>query len=157
MQQCAMGFPNFHIEMLFKSLFRVLCLFQITIGMSVWAESLTTKLSLFTLTDCRLCTWLSYYCPKSEDPICPTRPSITSLSATMRHVPGNCLIYLSCNRRNGKLIASDSHRYWWRNLLLIHNLFDSDSLCANWSWSVACEMQFFTLFTLGFVLYAKWV
>uniref|UniRef100_A0A1A9ZAU2 Nose resistant-to-fluoxetine protein N-terminal domain-containing protein n=1 Tax=Glossina pallidipes TaxID=7398 RepID=A0A1A9ZAU2_GLOPL len=35
--------------------------------------------------------------------------------------------------------------YWWRNLLFIQNLFEYNDICINWSWSLACEMQFFLL------------
>ncbi|XP_076395993.1 nose resistant to fluoxetine protein 6-like [Megachile rotundata] len=33
-------------------------------------------------------------------------------------------------------------KYWWRNILYIHNLFEWDSLCMTWTWQLACEMQF---------------
>ncbi|XP_017840105.1 nose resistant to fluoxetine protein 6 [Drosophila busckii] len=46
-------------------------------------------------------------------------------------------------------------RHWWRNLLFIQNLFDHRDMCANWSWSLACEMQFFILAHLLLFLYAK--
>jgi hypothetical protein len=47
------------------------------------------------------------------------------------------------------------HRYWWRNALYINNLFSHDELCMNWTWSMACEMQFFAVFTLILFIYAK--
>ncbi|XP_060662118.1 nose resistant to fluoxetine protein 6-like isoform X2 [Drosophila nasuta] len=34
---------------------------------------------------------------------------------------------------------------WWKNALLIQDLFNTDYLCANWTWSLACEMQFHML------------
>lgn len=48
-----------------------------------------------------------------------------------------------------------TYRYWWRNILYIHNLFDHDELCMNWTWSMACEMQFFVMFTIILFFYAK--
>ncbi|XP_002007074.2 nose resistant to fluoxetine protein 6 [Drosophila mojavensis] len=45
--------------------------------------------------------------------------------------------------------------HWWRNLLFIQNLFDHRDMCANWSWSLACEMQFFILANVLLFLYAK--
>ncbi|KAH8300672.1 hypothetical protein KR018_006211 [Drosophila ironensis] len=46
-------------------------------------------------------------------------------------------------------------QHWWRNLLFIQNLFDHRELCANWSWSLACDMQFFLLANLVLFVYAK--
>lgn len=46
-------------------------------------------------------------------------------------------------------------KYWWRNLLYIQNMFSQYDLCINWSWSLACEMQFFILFTVLLFFYAK--
>ncbi|XP_034659704.1 nose resistant to fluoxetine protein 6 [Drosophila subobscura] len=46
-------------------------------------------------------------------------------------------------------------RHWWRNLLFIQNLFDHRDMCANWSWSLACEMQFFVLANALLFLYVK--
>ncbi|GAB0090978.1 uncharacterized protein DMENIID0001_057660 [Sergentomyia squamirostris] len=46
-------------------------------------------------------------------------------------------------------------RYWWRNVLYIHNFFDKDELCMNWGWSIACEMQYFIIFTMVLFIYAK--
>lgn len=46
-------------------------------------------------------------------------------------------------------------KYWWRNLFYIQNLFDVKDLCLNWTWSMACEMQFYILFTALLFLYAK--
>ncbi|XP_059609622.1 nose resistant to fluoxetine protein 6-like [Phlebotomus argentipes] len=46
-------------------------------------------------------------------------------------------------------------RYWWRNVLYIHNFFDKDELCMNWGWSIACEMQFSVIFTILLFIYAK--
>ncbi|XP_037717155.1 nose resistant to fluoxetine protein 6 [Drosophila subpulchrella] len=46
-------------------------------------------------------------------------------------------------------------QYWWRNLLFIQNLFDHREMCANWSWSLACDMQFFLLANIVLFIYAK--
>ncbi|XP_068148885.1 nose resistant to fluoxetine protein 6 [Drosophila tropicalis] len=46
-------------------------------------------------------------------------------------------------------------RHWWRNLFFVQNLFDHRDMCANWSWSLACEMQFFILANGLLFLYVK--
>ncbi|KAL7737376.1 hypothetical protein ACLKA6_012986 [Drosophila palustris] len=46
-------------------------------------------------------------------------------------------------------------QHWWRNLLFIQNLFDHREMCLNWSWSLACDMQFFVLANAILFLYAK--
>ncbi|XP_034111657.1 nose resistant to fluoxetine protein 6 [Drosophila albomicans] len=46
-------------------------------------------------------------------------------------------------------------KHWWRNLFFIQNLFDHRDMCANWSWSLACEMQFFILANALLFLYVK--
>lgn len=46
-------------------------------------------------------------------------------------------------------------QHWWRNLLYIQNLFDFNELCVIWSWSLACEFQFFVIITALLFLYAK--
>lgn len=46
-------------------------------------------------------------------------------------------------------------RYWWRNIFYIHNLYNHDELCMNWTWSMACEMQFFIMFTVILFIFAK--
>lgn len=46
-------------------------------------------------------------------------------------------------------------RYWWRNLLYIHNLYPKEEICINWSWSLGCDMQFFALATVVLFIYAK--
>lgn len=56
-----------------------------------------------------------------------------------------------------KVFIISQHRYWWRNLFYINNLFEHDDLCMNWTWSMACEMQFFLVFTIILFIYAKWV
>lgn len=59
------------------------------------------------------------------------------------------------NRKPDFLFCFFIHRYWWRNALYINNLFSRDDLCMNWTWSMACEMQFFLIFTLILFVYAK--
>ncbi|XP_037032707.1 nose resistant to fluoxetine protein 6-like isoform X2 [Bradysia coprophila] len=46
--------------------------------------------------------------------------------------------------------------HWWRNLLYIQNLYPVKEFCLNWTWSLACEMQFFIIFTFMLFLYAKY-
>ncbi|XP_053674198.1 nose resistant to fluoxetine protein 6-like [Anopheles nili] len=46
-------------------------------------------------------------------------------------------------------------RYWWRNLLYIQNLYPVDDLCLSWTWSLACEMQYYMLFTVLLFVYSK--
>ncbi|XP_016972375.1 nose resistant to fluoxetine protein 6 [Drosophila rhopaloa] len=46
-------------------------------------------------------------------------------------------------------------QHWWRNLLFIQNLFDHREMCANWSWSLACDMQFFLLANIVLFIYAR--
>ncbi|XP_077275007.1 nose resistant to fluoxetine protein 6-like [Temnothorax americanus] len=36
-------------------------------------------------------------------------------------------------------------KYWWRNLLYIHNFFGWDAMCMNWSWYLSNDMQFYVL------------
>uniref|UniRef100_A0AAG5D623 Nose resistant-to-fluoxetine protein N-terminal domain-containing protein n=1 Tax=Anopheles atroparvus TaxID=41427 RepID=A0AAG5D623_ANOAO len=46
-------------------------------------------------------------------------------------------------------------RYWWRNLFYIQNLYSVDDFCLSWTWSLACEMQYYMLFTVLLFVYAK--
>ncbi|XP_039956789.1 nose resistant to fluoxetine protein 6-like [Bactrocera tryoni] len=46
-------------------------------------------------------------------------------------------------------------QYWWRNLIFIQNLFDHNDMCLNWTWSLACEMQYYVLATILLFTYAK--
>lgn len=46
-------------------------------------------------------------------------------------------------------------KYWWRNLFYVQNLFAFEDVCLIWSWSLACEMQFFIIFTVLLFVYAK--
>ncbi|XP_075168239.1 nose resistant to fluoxetine protein 6-like [Haematobia irritans] len=45
--------------------------------------------------------------------------------------------------------------YWWRNLFFIQNLFDHKDMCVNWTWSLACEMQYFLIATILLFAYTK--
>uniref|UniRef100_A0A182R0D9 Nose resistant-to-fluoxetine protein N-terminal domain-containing protein n=1 Tax=Anopheles farauti TaxID=69004 RepID=A0A182R0D9_9DIPT len=46
-------------------------------------------------------------------------------------------------------------RYWWRNLFYIQNLYPVDDFCLSWTWSLACEMQYYMLFTVLLFVYSK--
>ncbi|XP_067634108.1 nose resistant to fluoxetine protein 6-like [Eurosta solidaginis] len=46
-------------------------------------------------------------------------------------------------------------KYWWRNLLFIQNYWDHNEMCLNWTWSLACEMQYYVLATILLFTYAK--
>ncbi|XP_060657604.1 nose resistant to fluoxetine protein 6 [Drosophila nasuta] len=46
-------------------------------------------------------------------------------------------------------------QHWWRNVFFIQNLFEHQEMCLNWSWSLACDMQFFLLANGVLFLYAK--
>ncbi|KAL7051333.1 hypothetical protein ACKWTF_004432 [Chironomus riparius] len=46
-------------------------------------------------------------------------------------------------------------QFWWRNIFYVHNLYSHDELCMNWTWSMACEMQFFIMFTIILFVFAK--
>ncbi|XP_034948284.1 nose resistant to fluoxetine protein 6-like [Chelonus insularis] len=48
---------------------------------------------------------------------------------------------------NSIFISYDSpdncSKYWWRNLLYIHNFFGLKSMCMSWSWYLSNDMQFY--------------
>ncbi|KAH8371386.1 hypothetical protein KR093_007149 [Drosophila rubida] len=46
-------------------------------------------------------------------------------------------------------------QHWWRNIFFIQNLFEHHEMCVNWSWSLACDMQYFVLANAVLFLYAK--
>ncbi|XP_055312462.1 O-acyltransferase like protein-like [Sitodiplosis mosellana] len=46
--------------------------------------------------------------------------------------------------------------FWWRNLLYIQNFFSLEKMGVNWSWYLACEMQFTILSTALLFIYAKY-
>lgn len=75
-------------------------------------------------------------------------------SRTYRHQLPKVFIMHS-HRRGVYKTFSQPRRFWWRNLLYINNLFSHDELCMNWTWSMACEMQFFLAFTFILFIYAK--
>lgn len=47
------------------------------------------------------------------------------------------------------------YSYWWRNLLFIQNLYTGQEICLNWSWTIACEMQFYVFATILYIIYCK--
>ena len=38
-------------------------------------------------------------------------------------------------------IEGNCKKYWWRNVLLISNLFSSKEICMTWSWYAAVDFQ----------------
>lgn len=46
-------------------------------------------------------------------------------------------------------------RNWWRNVLYIQNFYNVEEICLNWTWSLACEMQFFLAFTTLLFVYVR--
>ncbi|XP_018355372.1 PREDICTED: nose resistant to fluoxetine protein 6-like [Trachymyrmex septentrionalis] len=36
-------------------------------------------------------------------------------------------------------------KYWWRNVLYIHNLFGVNTMCLTWSWYLSNDMQFYII------------
>ncbi|EGI62963.1 Nose resistant to fluoxetine protein 6 [Acromyrmex echinatior] len=36
-------------------------------------------------------------------------------------------------------------KYWWRNVLYIHNLFGYKTMCLSWSWYLSNDMQFYII------------
>ncbi|XP_061401258.1 uncharacterized protein LOC133337009 [Musca vetustissima] len=64
----------------------------------------------------------------------------------------------------GKVSVYDIHdkfdencaNYWWRNIFFIQNLFEHRDMCVNWTWSLACEMQYFLLATALLFIYTKY-
>ncbi|XP_039313485.1 uncharacterized protein LOC113003453 [Solenopsis invicta] len=43
-------------------------------------------------------------------------------------------------------------KYWWRNLLYIHNLFGFNAMCMNWSWYLSVDMQCYTINLMVLIL-----
>ncbi|XP_039313161.1 nose resistant to fluoxetine protein 6 [Solenopsis invicta] len=43
-------------------------------------------------------------------------------------------------------------KYWWRNLLYIHNLFGLDAMCMSWSWYLSVDMQCYTISLMILIL-----
>lgn len=52
-------------------------------------------------------------------------------------------------------IEGNCRKYWWRNLLLIQNLFPMSELCMTWSWFVAADFQLFMLSTILLAISVK--
>lgn len=44
---------------------------------------------------------------------------------------------------------------WWRNVLYVQNFFQVTEMCLNWTWSLACEMQFFLLVSALLFVYVR--
>ncbi|KAI4474738.1 hypothetical protein M0804_014695 [Polistes exclamans] len=47
-------------------------------------------------------------------------------------------------------------KYWWRNILYIHNLFSLQDMCMSWSWYLANDMQYFVIVNLLLFLSSKY-
>ncbi|XP_050321013.1 O-acyltransferase like protein-like [Bactrocera neohumeralis] len=45
--------------------------------------------------------------------------------------------------------------YWWRSVLFIQNLFNHEDMCVFWSWSSACDMQFYIFSIILLFIYTK--
>uniref|UniRef100_A0A1A9WWG8 Acyltransferase 3 domain-containing protein n=1 Tax=Glossina brevipalpis TaxID=37001 RepID=A0A1A9WWG8_9MUSC len=55
----------------------------------------------------------------------------------------------------GKHNAIYCKKNWWYNLLYIQNLLDMNNICCSWTWYLACEMQYFVVFTGLLFIYVK--
>ncbi|XP_067624246.1 O-acyltransferase like protein-like isoform X2 [Eurosta solidaginis] len=77
-------------------------------------------------------------------------------------------LIVMCVADAGSLMVDDlsvfhfSHRlyencelHWWRNLLFIQNLFNHNELCMLWSWSLACDMQFYVFSIVLLFIFVK--
>ncbi|XP_069963511.1 nose resistant to fluoxetine protein 6 [Bactrocera oleae] len=53
------------------------------------------------------------------------------------------------------LTYANCELYWWRSALFIQNFFNHDDMCVVWTWSSACDMQFFIFSTILLVIYVK--
>ncbi|EDW05531.2 uncharacterized protein Dmoj_GI11087 [Drosophila mojavensis] len=40
-------------------------------------------------------------------------------------------------------VDEQCEQHWWRNLLLVQNLYPVSEMCCNWTWSLGCDMQFY--------------
>lgn len=47
-------------------------------------------------------------------------------------------------------------KYWWRNLLYIHNFYEFDNMCLSWSWYLSNDMQFFIFGSFLLILSTKY-
>ncbi|XP_037888723.1 nose resistant to fluoxetine protein 6-like [Glossina fuscipes] len=55
----------------------------------------------------------------------------------------------------GKHNAIYCKKNWWYNLLYIQNFLDMNNICCSWTWYLACEMQYFLMFTGLLFVYVK--
>ncbi|XP_011187415.2 O-acyltransferase like protein [Zeugodacus cucurbitae] len=81
---------------------------------------------------------------------------------------GPLYVLVMCLADAGALMMDDitvfqfSHRlydncemYWWRSALFIQNLFNHNDMCVFWSWSSACDMQFYIFSIILLFTYVK--
>ncbi|XP_018790693.1 PREDICTED: nose resistant to fluoxetine protein 6-like [Bactrocera latifrons] len=52
-------------------------------------------------------------------------------------------------------LYANCEQYWWRSALFIQNFFKHDDLCLFWTWSSACDMQFYIFSTILLFIYVK--
>lgn len=52
-------------------------------------------------------------------------------------------------------VEGNCRRFWWRNLLMIQNLFPKDEICMTWSWYVAADFQLFIAASILLALSVK--
>lgn len=52
-------------------------------------------------------------------------------------------------------LEGNCKRFWWRNLLLIHNFYSVDEMCMTWSWYVAADFQLFVLSSILLAISVK--
>lgn len=75
-----------------------------------------------------------------------------------------CVSYLTLQYINSTTVfhssgymAEKCEHYWWRNVLFIHNLYDSKDICLMWTWYLSCEMQYGITLIVLLVIYAKYI
>lgn len=56
-----------------------------------------------------------------------------------------------------ELLEDNCKKYWWRNLLMIHNWFEPLEMCMSWSWYVAVDFQLFAVSSVLLALSVVWV
>ncbi|XP_049303905.1 O-acyltransferase like protein-like isoform X1 [Bactrocera dorsalis] len=73
-----------------------------------------------------------------------------------------CITYLAMKYNDSTtvfnlsgFVTENCERYWWRNVLFIHNLYDHKDMCLAWTWFVSLEMQYTITLTVLLVVYAK--
>lgn len=52
-------------------------------------------------------------------------------------------------------VEDNCRQFWWRNLLMIQNLFPKDEICMTWSWYVAADFQLFIAASILLALSVK--